>query len=95
MAASSIGISVMSQRCLASFVFVCFGKRGDPWQRVIKELVVLWAKLMPLQFERGHMALAYAWSKAKQAVVSGPTPTFINEIPNVRILWRNVRAPPF
>jgi len=69
MAASTTGISQQSQRCLTSVIFVCFGKWGDPWQRIIKETVNVWVRLMPIQFARGHLHLANAWSKAKQAVV--------------------------
>ena len=46
MAASSIGVSIRSQRCLTSCVFVCFGRCGDLWQKVMKELVMMWSQLM-------------------------------------------------
>ena len=33
-ASNSIGVATRSQRCLTSCIFVCFGMRADPWQRV-------------------------------------------------------------
>ena len=47
MAASTTGVSMHSQRCLVLRIFVCFGKRRDPWQTVVKELILLWVKLVP------------------------------------------------
>jgi hypothetical protein len=68
MAAASTGISMKSQRCLTSCIFVCYGKRGDPWQRILKEQVMLYVHLMPSFFADSQLELAMAWSDAKRSV---------------------------
>jgi len=93
MAAASTGISSRAQRCLTSCVFICFGSRGDPWQRILKETMLLWFKLMPTYFNKCHMDLALAWSHAKQSVVQGPTPSTSDDFEHIHILWRNVTGP--
>ena len=47
LASSSTGVATRSQRCLTSCIFICFGMRADPWQRILKELTMLWIKIMP------------------------------------------------
>ena len=93
LAASSTGVSVRSQRCLSSCLFVCFGNRSDPWQAILKELVLLWIKLMPKYYAEAPIDLALAWSKAKQELCEGPTPTTFEEIRKVKIRWRFVSGP--
>ena len=41
LAASATGVSVRSNRCLTSCIFVCYGQRSDPWQRVLKEQIAV------------------------------------------------------
>ena len=69
MAASATGISQYSQRCLTSTLFVCYGRRRDPWQTLLKELVLLWITLMPTHFQERPFDLRIAWSDAKSSVV--------------------------
>lgn len=70
MAASTTGVSMHSQRCLISTMFVCFGRRRDPWQVVVKELFLLWVKLVPQFFQDSPHDLRLAWSRARQDVVA-------------------------
>ena len=93
MAAASTGVLNKSQRCLVSCVFICFGQFGDPWQRIIKELVNLWINLMPQYYAKSPIDLALAWSHAKQAVVEGPTPYHFEDIALVKLRWNNVTGP--
>jgi hypothetical protein len=93
LAASSTGVSVKSQRCLNSCVAICFGKRSDPWQSIVKELVLLWMKLMPGFYVKSRFDLALAWSKAKQDVCLGPTPDTQEQVASMKILWRRVTGP--
>ena len=86
-------MSVKSQRCLNSCVAICYGKRADPWQSVIKELALLWMKIMPVQYAKSRFDLALAWSKAKQDVCVGPTPDTHEQIISMKILWTNVTGP--
>ena len=74
-------------------IFVCFGMRADPWQRVLKELTMLWIRIMPKYFLESQPEIALAWSKAKQAVCVGPNPFNISECANVKKQWSNVTGP--
>ena len=93
MAASTTGISIRSQRCLTSCLFVCFGRRGDPGHQILKENVMLWSQLMPIFYNKSHLDLAVAWSSAKQSVVQGPTPHYTSDVLGVKLRWRNVTGP--
>jgi len=93
LAASSTGVSVKSQRCLNSCVAICFGKRADPWQSIVKELALLWMKLMPSFYAKSRFDLALAWSKAKQDVCLGPTPDTHQQIASMKVQWRKVTGP--
>jgi hypothetical protein len=53
----------------------------------------LWIKVMPKYFANSAPELALAWSKAKQAVCQGPTPTTFVQIESMKIQWRNVTGP--
>lgn len=93
MAAASTGVSSRAQRCLTSCIFVCYGRRGDPWQRILKENISMWLQLMPCFYQKSHMDLALAWSRAKQQVVRGPTPVTVQEYDNLVINWKMVTGP--
>ena len=49
---------------------VCYGKRRDPWQTLLKELILVWVKLMPVHFRDRPNDLRIAWSDAKQSLVT-------------------------
>ena len=51
-----------------SSIFICYGKRKDPWQIVLKELVQLWLRLVPGHFRQWPNDLRIAWSRAKRDV---------------------------
>ena len=93
LASSSTGVATRSQRCLTSCIFICFGMRADPWQRILKELTMLWIKIMPKYFAECPFEIALAWSKAKQAVCVGPTPSHVGECADVKLQWRHVTGP--
>jgi hypothetical protein len=68
-AASTTGVSQYCRRCLVSTIFVCFGRRRDPQQTVLQELVRLYAKLLPSHFQHHPNDLRIAWSDAKQKLL--------------------------
>ena len=48
---------------------------------------------MPKYFAECAPEIALAWSRAKQAVCTGPTPSNCVEVANVKIQWRKVTGP--
>ena len=93
MAAATTGISSRAQRCLTSCIFVCFGRRSDPLQRILQELITIWLKLMPIFYLKPHFDLSIAWSSAKQAVVKGLTPSNFQQIETVQLRWKKITGP--
>ena len=83
-------MAYLPERFFVMFDKSCISCVGDLWQRVLKEVVKFWIKLMPHYHAQSRFDLAIAWSKAKQSVCGGVSPTSLQQVPLVRIKWQNV-----